>query len=265
MPGEHAAYVEEQKILVYRGNGFSEESVPVVQEVSLRICLNGTEMVTIACNGNYVGELAVGFLRSEGFIETASDIKKIEISDDNRLVHVMTKADISQNRQKPYAPDSIESSGARGWRREGAAPYRKDLLAQESFITPQNVFGLMERFVDVSRLHQVTGGTHSAALIDGDRILAVREDIGRHNTIDMLGGYTLLNGIDCSDKVIVRTGRISAEIVHKVWNLGVPVMISLSVPTSMAVYLCKEAGITLIGSVRGGRMNVYSHEWRIEK
>jgi FdhD protein len=262
MPGKQASYVE-QKVLVFKGDGFSEESAPVIQEVSLRICLNGSEMVTIACNGNYVGELAVGFLRSEGFIETASDIKSIEISDDNKLVHIVTGQDISQRRQKPCAPDTIESSGARSWRREEGAPYREDLSARKVFIATKNVFGLMERFVDVSRLHQVTGGTHSAALTDGDCILVVREDIGRHNTIDMLGGYALLNGIDCSDKVVVRTGRISAEIVYKIWNLGVPVMISLSVPTSMAVHLCKKAGITLIGSARGRTMSVYSHEWRI--
>lgn len=264
MPDKHASYVE-QKVFVFKGDGFSEESAPVIQEVSLRICLNGCEMVTIACNGNYVGELAVGFLRSEGFIKAASDIQDIEISDDNKLVHIVTGQDVSRRMPEPYAPDTIESSGARSWRKEGGAPYREDLSARRVFITAKNMFDLMERFVDVSRLHQVTGGTHSAALTDGDRILAVREDIGRHNTIDMLGGYALLNGVDCSDKVIVRTGRISAEIVYKVWNLSVPVMISLSVPTSMAVHLCKKAGITLIGSARGRTMNVYSHEWRIVK
>jgi FdhD protein len=257
---------EEQKILVYRtGSGFSEETVPVVQETSLRILLNDAEIVTIACNANYPEELAVGFLRAEGFISIASDIRKIEISDKGRCVHVLTNGNTPKFERRSNAPDTIESSGARGWRGKEASLHREDLSMRKVFITTKIAFDLMERFVETSRLHQVTGGTHSAALSDGERILAVREDIGRHNTIDMLGGYALLQGIDCSDKIILRTGRVSAEIVHKVWNLEVPVMISLSVPTSMAVHLCKKAGMTLIGSVRGGKMNVYCHEWRIEK
>jgi FdhD protein len=122
---------------------------------------------------------------------------------------------------------------------------------------------LVESLIDLSRLHGVTGGTHSAALAHGDSIIVLREDIGRHNTIDMLGGYALLNEMDCSDKVIVRTGRVSLEIVNKVWNLGIPILISLSVPTTTAVHASMEAGITLIGSLRGGKMNVYCHEWRV--
>ena len=265
MPNTPAVGVEEQKILVYNDNGFSEASVSVVQEVSLRIFFNGSEVVTIACSGNYLKELAVGFLRSEGFIRSVSDIKKIEMSDDERLIHILSKDDMIPSQKPSHAPDTIESSGAKGWRDKNSVQYRENLLMRKISISVKSVFGLMERFVGMSGLHQVSGGTHSAALAQGDRILVVREDIGRHNTIDMLGGYTLLSGIDCADKVVLRTGRVSAEIVHKVWSLGIPVMVSLSVPTSMAVRLCSEAGMTLIGSVRGGKMNVYCHEWRIER
>jgi FdhD protein len=258
------AGMEQCDIFIYGDKGISVESVPIIREVSLGIFLDGIEMVSIACNGNYLRELAVGFLRSEGFIGTASDIKRIDMSDDGGAVHIFTKDAIPQQKRQPCEPDTIASSGSRGWKRENKAQRREDLSARKIFISVKNVFNLMKRFVDLSRLHQVTGGTHSAALAHGDRILTVREDIGRHNTIDMLGGYAVLKGIDCSDKIILRTGRVSAEIVHKVWNLEIPVMISLSVPTSMAVQLCREAGITLIGSVRGEKMKVYSHEWRIE-
>jgi len=266
MQDKPALCFEEQKILVYRtGSGFSEETVPIVQETSLRILLNDAEIVKIACNANYPEELAVGFLQAEGFVTGASDIRKIEISDDGRCVHVLTNDNIPKIEGRPHAPDTIESSGAKGWRGKGVSPHREDLSTRKVFITPNSVFDLMERFVETSRLHQVTGGTHSAALSDGEHLLAVREDIGRHNTIDMLNGYALLNGIDCSDKIILRTGRISAEIVHKAWSLGIPMMISLSVPTSMAVQLCRKAGMTLIGSVRGEKMNIYCHEWRIKR
>ena len=91
-----------------------------------------------------------------------------------------------------------------------------------------------------------------------------REDIGRHNTIDMIGGYTLLHDIDCSDKIIMTTGRISSEMVNKVWNLGIPVIITRSAPTAEAIRVLEGAGMTLIGYVRNGRMNVYTHQDRVK-
>jgi FdhD protein len=79
----------------------------------------------------------------------------------------------------------------------------------------------------------------------------------------MLAGHALSNQWDCSDKAVLRTGRISTEIVHKVWNLGIPVVVSLAAPTSRAIEMAIEAGITLIGAVRGKSMQVYTHERRI--
>lgn len=260
-----AADVDKRQVFIFRDNGFSQEISPFVREVPLNILIDGRELVTIACSGCSVTELAVGFLRSEGIIGSASDIKEIDVSDDQRFVNIITESQqIWKHEKKLHAPaDNIASSGARSWHGESGIAHRENLLAQRTFMTTKQVFYFMKRLVDESPLHKITGGTHSAALTDGDHILAVREDIGRHNVIDMLGGYTLLNGIDCSHKIILRTGRVSAEIVHKVWNLGVPMMISLSVPTTLAINLCEEAGITLIGSVRGGKMNVYCHEWRV--
>jgi FdhD protein len=123
---------------------------------------------------------------------------------------------------------------------------------------PDEILDLMERFLGQARLHEETGGTHAAALARNGEILVVREDIGRHNAIDMLGGYALLQGVECRDAAIYRTGRVSSEIVHKIRQLGVSLVCSLSVPTTEAVEMARGAGMTLIGSVRRGRMKIYS-------
>jgi FdhD protein len=123
---------------------------------------------------------------------------------------------------------------------------------------PEEILALMERFLGQASLHEETGGTHAAALARNGEILVVREDIGRHNAIDMLGGYALLQGVECREAAIYRTGRVSSEIVQKIRRLGVPLVCSLSVPTTQAVEMAREVGITLIGSVRRGRMKIYS-------
>ncbi len=233
----------------------------IIREISLEITLNAQKIAVVACSGRYAGELAVGFLRSEGLLNTPDEIERIEIADAEHRVHVKTLNPV------PLILSShktIASSGARG---TGAGQgLNRQLIrdGQSIRIKPEQVFRMMDDFLSRASLHDSTGGTHAAALAAGNaEIIAVREDIGRHNTIDMLGGYALLGGIDLSDKIILRTGRVSSEIVHKLWRLGVPVVISISVPTTMAIELACEAGITIIGSVRGGKFIIYSHPERI--
>ena len=257
------ADIEIFDIHVYENDGFRKASADVIKEVPLEIFLNGQKIITLACNGNHAADLAVGFLRSEGFIRDAADLLQLEVSDERRAVSVSTKGEACMPSNGKNAGKTIASSGARSWVRDDIRDSSKSVFENRIYISPKIAFTLVEKLVGSSHFHAITGGTHSSALAQGENIIVLREDIGRHNTIDMLGGYALLNTIDCSDKIIVRTGRVSLEIVNKVWNLGIPLIISLSVPTSTAIHASMEAGITLIGSVRGGKMNVYSHEWRV--
>ena len=257
------ADIEKFDIHVYNDDGFRKASADIIKEVPLEIFLNGQKIITLACNGNHTEDLAVGFLRAEGFIRHAADIAQLEVSHERWSVAVSTKGEIRLPLNGKDAGKIIASSGARSWVRDDISHVPKSLLEKGNCISPKIIFTLVEKLIDSSHFHKITGGTHSSALAQGERIIIVREDIGRHNTIDMLGGYALLNDIDCSDKTIVRTGRVSLEIVNKVWNLGIPLIVSMSVPTSTAIHASMEAGITLIGSVRGGKMNVYCHEWRV--
>jgi FdhD protein len=239
------------RIFVYDGKGFSEQDERLVREIPLEVHLNDRKVVTIACAGLHVEELAVGFLRSEGFLRTRDDVAAVEVSPDRTQVRI--RMAVGREIPDPAADRTLASSGARGF---GGAPGNP--LSGGISLAPEAVLDLMERFLVQARLHEETGGTHAAALARNGEILVVREDIGRHNTIDMLGGYALLQGEDCRDAVILRTGRVSSEIVHKIWRLGVPLVCSLSVPTTQAVEMARGAGMTLIGSVRRGRMKIYS-------
>ena len=245
------------RISAYDGKGFFEKDERLIREIPLAVYLNDRKVITISCAGLHVDELAVGFLRSEGFLRMRDDVQAIEVSPGRTLVKIRTAAGREIPDPETAAGRTLASSGARGFGRPVEESSAEPLSGRVS-LAPDVVFDLMEHFLRQARLHEETGGTHVAALARNGEIMVVREDIGRHNTIDMLGGYALLHGVDCRDAVILRTGRVSSEIVHKILRLGVPLVCSLSVPTTQAVEMARGAGMTLIGSVRRGRMKIYS-------
>jgi len=229
----------------------------VIREVSLKIYLQGKWLATIACTGNHLDELALGFMRSEQIIDEINQIEGIEIDEKNSIVKVTLK---DHGAAPTVAAQTIASGGARvSARAETLTPLQTPLVP----IKTATVLNLMKELLSGSIIHNETHGTHCSALARADRILVLREDIGRHNTIDMLCGYGLLHQVHPADSIILTTGRISSEIVYKIWNWGIPIVISHSAPTSSAVDMLNKANITLIGYVRGGKMNIYSHERRV--
>ena len=109
-----------------------------------------------------------------------------------------------------------------------------------------------------------TGGLHAAALFTTPGALAaVREDVGRHNAVDKLVGWALGAGIDASEQVMMLSGRAGYELIQKAVMLGVPIVASVSAPSSLAIELAERFGVALAGFVRGSRFNLYSHPWRV--
>jgi FdhD protein len=121
----------------------------------------------------------------------------------------------------------------------------------------------MKRFQHSSEVFRTTGGAHSAALCREGEIVVFAEDIGRHNAVDKIFGRCLLDSIGTDGGVIVTSGRISSEILLKVGKRNIPILISKSAPTDLGVKLADDLGITLVGFVRGRRMNIYTHSWRV--
>lgn len=234
----------------------SRSCVKVIQEVIITVRINKIPLADIACTGIHLEELVAGYLRSEKIIARRQDIENI-IMTRNR-VDVLLK---NKNCFPDMSVKNIASSGARGQSNvAGLTPLN---VPADASINTTLALKLMDDLLNGSAIHHETGGTHCSALALRKKISVLREDIGRHNTIDMLGGYALLNKLNLHQAIILTTGRISSEIVYKIWNMGVPFIISHSAPTANAVALAKQANITLIGYVRQGRMSIYSHERRV--
>lgn len=235
----------------------------VVREYSLTIFLNNQELVTLFCSPTDLKHLAVGFLFSEGLIQGKGDIKGIEVHDQRGVVRAVTEEDRG-SASEHAVKRLVTSGGGRGASFCGAPAARgQTKVRSEIEISPHKVFALMDQFVQCSDLFKATGGVHSAALCDTRGILVFKDDIARHNAIDKIFGQCTLRDIPTDDRIILTSGRISSEIVLKVAKRNIPILISKSAPTNLGVKLATDLDITLIGFVRGRRMNVYTHDWRV--
>ncbi|NWF77919.1 MAG: formate dehydrogenase accessory sulfurtransferase FdhD [Chloroflexi bacterium] len=253
---------EKFSILKLTEKGSSSIEAEVAREVPLTIILNNQELVTLLCSPTDSKYLAVGFLSSEGFLRNKDEIKRIMVDSERGVVRLETVED------KEFTKDvlfkRIISSGCgRGASFYSAADATSQKVQSQMKILADEIFVLVNEFQHSSEVYLATHGVHSAALCDNKSVLVFSNDIGRHNAIDKIFGKCLLEDIPTNDRVIITSGRISSEILHKVAKRGIPIIISISAPTSLGVKIADNLGITLVASVRGRRMNVYTHGWRI--
>lgn len=235
----------------------------VIVERPLTIIFNNEELVTLICSPVDLRYLAVGFLASEGLLQSRDQIKKTTVDEQKSIVRIET------SEQYELAGELIFKRMITPGCGRGASLYSvadaKDLATVQSDIkiTAPQVFNLVKEFQNRSEVFKETGGVHSAAFCDAERILIFKEDIGRHNAIDKIIGECIINDIPTKDHILLTSGRVSSEIILKVIKRNIPLLISRSAPTSTGVKLANDLGVTLIGFVRGTRMNVYTHSQRI--
>lgn len=240
----------------------SETEEAVAREFPLTIILNDRELVTLLCSPEDLLYLAVGFLDSEGLIESRDDIRKITIDDRRGVARVVTKE--AEGQAADLVFKRIISSGCgKGASFYSAAGASSQKVESRMEITPEEILALVNSFQHNSSLYQATHGVHSAALCDNRDILVFNEDIGRHNAVDKVFGRCLLEGIVTGDKILITTGRITSEILHKVARRGVPIIISISAPTDLGVKTAEALNVTLVAMVRGQKMSVYAGRWRV--
>ncbi|MEA3361313.1 MAG: formate dehydrogenase accessory sulfurtransferase FdhD [Thermodesulfobacteriota bacterium] len=256
-----------KKFYIFKVNGKDTKRIEdtVVREFPLTILLNNHEIMTLICTPSNLDYLAAGFLFSEGLIKKKSQIKNIIIDLENSSARVETWED--NQMEGGIAPKRfITSSGGKITSLlSDINVQKKREIESQIEISADEIFSLMDKFVLSSQIFKNTGGVHSAALCDKRNLLLFSEDIGRHNAIDKVFGECILKGVQTDELIIITSGRVSSEILLKVAKRNVPLIISKSAPTDMGIQLSQELGITLVGFVRGRRMNVYTHGWRVIK
>lgn len=232
----------------------------VTEEAPLTIEVNGGEIATLLCSPTDLKSLVVGFLFTSGFIEEASAIKSLVIDQERWKAHV----DTSVNFPPEMIFKRIYTSGCgKGIIFHSPMDLMQRIRIPDGFtIEGGKISGLMKQFLTSSGEYRQTGGVHSSALVSGEDMI-VKDDLGRHNAVDKVIGEGLLKKVDFGDRLLLTSGRISSEIVSKVLRCRAPVIASSGAPTNQAVKLARDANLTILGFVRGKRMNVYSGEGRI--
>lgn len=253
---------EELQVFRLTPDGYSQVKAVVAQESFVTIFFNGKEIVTLLCSPSDLDYLAAGFLFSEYLIKGKDDIKKLKVDDKLGVVRVETKNAVQINAR--HTSPRLITSGC-GSAADFYSIHDAEILKVDSRleIRARDVFSLIKEFQHYSATYLATHGTHSAALSDVSGIVVFSEDTGRHNAIDKLFGQCLLKDIPTTDRLVLTSGRVSFEIIQKIAKRGVPIVISISAPLSIGIKMADKLGVTLIGSVRGRSMYVYSHPQRV--
>ena len=236
------------------GNTFEKVFHEVVEEVPIALFVNGRHAMTAMMSPVQLEEFVTGYLYTEQIIKGIDEIESIR-TEKNRI-SVITK-----NLFKVLGPKKTILSGCGG--SVSFIDAEKLPKIQSDFtITPKKIEESVRNAL-TSDLHRTTGGIHVVALLNNENLLYVSEDIGRHNAVDRVIGFGLRAGIDFSRTFIVSSGRISSEMVRKCLIANIPMIISRSATTTLSVEIAEKTGLTIIGFVRAGKMNIYSRSQRI--
>jgi FdhD protein len=239
-----------------RNNSAEEVLDLVAVEKRVSIAVNGKNVLSLYCTPAMVRELVAGLVHNEGLIEGAWCAEHISIVYGEEI-----KVDIPSSGKVFEGERTVTSGCAGGIQLVRERPGEK--ISDTVVFHADALRTLYREFQQRSDNYKMTGGVHSAALSEAEQMLVFAEDIGRHNAVDKVIGYCLLESIPFKGKLMMVSGRLSSEIVLKCLRCNIPVLVSRAAPTTLAVEIAGAAGLTLIGFMRGDRMNVYSGMQRI--
>lgn len=230
-----------------------------IVEFPVSLTLNGEVWTTFMCTPIHLEALMVGFLFNEGVINSMEEVADVHICEHGDNV------DVWLTHSAPKPDSWTRTSGCTGGVTAVASVERPQPVSvtDEFNLLPGQINQLVEMLFESQELYGQTGGVHTAALSDGDRVILSAEDIGRHNTLDKIAGLCLMNNIWPEKRILITTGRISSEMLQKGVRMGAKVVASRTSPSSMSIELAEAWGITLIGYARRNRFNLYATPERI--
>lgn len=243
------------------------QSIPdfVAEEVPLQLFVNSNFWATLLCSPTNLKELAVGHLLSEGILKSTDEIAEVDLKEAEITCNVKLKPNINAaDRVKLSRLHQRVISSACGaglpYQYKGKTPNVKSNLS----VKAQVIFDSVSQLNFKAEGFRQTGGLHVAAIYQHDgSVVALAEDVGRHNAVDKVIGMAAFKGTDFACCFVAISGRMSGDVAFKAAKVGIPIVASLSAALSSGISIAEESNLTLVGFVRGKRMNIYTVPTRI--
>ena len=257
-------------VLRYEDGTATERPDELVEEEPLEVRVRGRAISVTMRTPGHDDELAAGFLLTEGVVRAAADILRVDPCERNEFGNVINVllapdvyVDFGRLTRHVFASSSC---GLCGKANVESVRGQFKPIASEVVITPETILALPDRMRAAQQTFDRTGGLHAAGLFTaGGELLVLREDVGRHNAVDKVIGHALRRGLlPLSDHVLMLSGRVSFEIMQKALAAGIAIVAAVSAPSNLAASFADESGQTLVGFVRGRRLNVYAGRQRVD-
>ncbi len=232
----------------------------VCEEAPVELIVNGVTLVTFMCTPQDLKDLAMGHLVARGVVSNMDEVYTMAACEDMKKIYVRTGTELEKSQ---YGLGSVLASSC-----GSGSHFREEFLAQTPNTSDfsMSMAKLKEHAVTMFReavMHRDTGGMHCAALADGQEVLAVREDVGRHNALDKVIGKGVFLSADFGRCALLSTGRVATDMALKAVAMGTPIVATRSIPTSMALEIAEKLGITMVGRIASSQPVVYCHGERI--
>ena len=235
----------------------------MAEEKPLNIFLNRSYYATVLCYPSNLKELAVGHLLSEGILKSFEEIEEIILRNGICRVKIKSNVDIEKRLKLSKHISRIITSACGN---PSPYPYSGKLpkISSNLKVKAETILNSVKNLNLIAETFRKTGGVHAAAIYKHDgELVSFVEDVGRHNAVDKVIGMAALNKTDFNAGFLALSGRLTGDIVLKAGRVGLPIVASLAAALDPGIAIAKDIGLTLIGFVRGKRMNIYSFSERV--
>ncbi|TAK48203.1 MAG: formate dehydrogenase accessory sulfurtransferase FdhD [Xanthobacteraceae bacterium] len=253
--------------VVYRGTEAIAQTRVVPEEVPVALSYNGTTHAVMMATPADLTDFAIGFSLTEGVIDAAADVESFEVVTQEAGIELRMwlapgrAVDFAARRRRLAGPTGCGLCGIESLEQAlpAVAPVGPGITAEA-----QTIRAAVASLTSTQAIHRATSAVHAAGFfMPGAGLIAVREDVGRHNALDKLIGHLARRGIDGAGGIVVLTSRVSVEMVQKAATLGATIVVAISAPTALAIRVADQAGITLVAVARPDSFEVFTHEARI--
>jgi len=237
------------EVTVFDEHGQSRQ-IELAGERALTVYVDKFEIVTLMTIGTHPELLTLGYLHNQGFIENIEDIEEVQVDWESEAVAVITRRTVTDFKEK-LSRRTVTTGCGQGTVFGRLLDQLQEIRMPNIEIRQSTIYGLFSTLREYNEVYKKAGAVHGCALCTGSKIDFFVEDVGRHNAVDAIAGHMWLEGIGGSDKIFYTTGRLTSEMVIKVTQMGIPILLSRSGATQMGLAMAQQSGVTLISRAKG--------------